>query len=273
LVANAFVRELEPFYFGELSAPLYGCFHLTLAPKRSYVAVLCPPMGDEAIRVHRAYKQLALRLSRAGFPALRFDYFGMGDSSGDDVDATLSRWESDIALAIEEAKKRSGATQVILIGLRMGASLALRVASQRGDVSGAVVWEPIVSGADYLSAMAEAHQNKLNYFLTEPINQSDEAQDVTELLGFVLSARMRAEIESLNLLNLAAINARQRVFLLERASSEAVEQLKVRLQSQSNAVSYQCLDDPPIWGEDPDKGLVPGQTFKAIISWFSEKLL
>ena len=67
--------------------------------------VLCYPWGSEYIHAHRALRQLATRLSMAGFHTLRFDYFGTGDSAGEMEDADLGVWEDDIETAIEELKK------------------------------------------------------------------------------------------------------------------------------------------------------------------------
>ena len=53
--------------------------------------VLCYPGGQEYIRSRRAFRQLAIRLSSAGFPVLRFDYHGCGDSSGDDDEGKISQ--------------------------------------------------------------------------------------------------------------------------------------------------------------------------------------
>lgn len=274
MISNSEIRELEPFYFGDTTgSPLYGCYHPAQAARRSTAVVFCAPLGDEGIRIHRAYKQLALRLSRAGFASLRFDYFGTGDSAGEDFEASLRQWQADINLAIEETKQRSGAAQVILIGLRLGAALALRTASHRQDIRGLVLWEPVTSGREYLQALEEAHQNRLNYFLTDPANNVDPSSTITELMGFALSETMRQEIEQLNLFEVSQLDAVSAVLLVEKAATDAASRLQDHLLKQSINVVYQCLDDPAIWGEDPDKALIPGQTLKAVMSWISEKYL
>lgn len=271
LVAHSIVPELEPFYFGDPDGLLYGCCHAASGGQRNVAVVLCPPLGDEAIRIHRAYKQIALRLSRAGFPVLRFDYYGWGDSAGQDTDATLSRWKTDIGTAIEEVKGRSGAARVVLIGLRLGATLALQTVSRRDDVAGIVLWEPVAKGTDYLAEVEEAHRSKLDYFQSDPVYTSGLPEGMTEILGFVLSAAMRQQIEELNVFDVAFSTKAFPVLIVERTTTESVSQLNDYLLSQSFQVNYQCLDDPAIWGEDPDKALIPAQTLKAITSWFNEK--
>lgn len=269
MVTNQVIGEAKPYYFGEADAPLYGCFHPAQASVRGYAVVLASPLGDEAIRIHRAYRQLALRLSQAGFPTLRFDYFGSGDSAGEDVEATLQRWQDDLALAIEEVKKQSGLDRVVLMGLRLGGVLSLRAASQRQDVHGVVLWEPVTSGSDYIQSLIEAHETRLNYFFTEP-DTDGVPSDILELLGFSLSAAMRAEIEGLNLFEVTPPDRLVGVLLVERAATDVAARLKAHLEGQAVRVVYQCLDDPSVWGEDPDKALIPGQTLKAIMNWMNE---
>lgn len=73
---------------------------------------------------HRQFVLLARRLAAAGFAVMRFDYRGMGDSSGarqgfDEVD-------DDIAVAINTLQRTCPAVQhVVLWGLCDGASAAL----------------------------------------------------------------------------------------------------------------------------------------------------
>ncbi len=273
MALKATIRDPKPFYFGDQNAPIYGFYHPPMAPKRSVTVVLCYPLGDEAIRVHRAYKQLALRLSRAGFPTLRFDYFGSGDSAGEDSDATLSRWQIDIAAAIEEARARAETKEVVLVGLRLGASLAMEMASQHQGINGIVIWEPIVQGENYLQILEETHQDRLNYFLTNPSSDNPLVNNGVERLGFVLSSTMQTEIKELNLFESVLFQAGQQVIFIERTPNELSARFVDYLRAQSPQVIYTCVKDPAIWGEDPDKALVPGQTFKTIMNWFNESFL
>ena len=72
-------------------------------------AVLCAPWGQEYMRTHRALRQLATQLDRAGIHVFRFDYFGTGDSSGDSDAGTPLRWIEDIRSAADEPRGASPA--------------------------------------------------------------------------------------------------------------------------------------------------------------------
>ncbi len=119
-------------------------------------AVLCHPWDTEYTYAHRSMRQLATRLSMRGYDTLRFDYFGTGDSGGEQSQADLAGCESDLEAAIETVKDIAGAQRVALIGLRVGAHIAARVAARLPDeVAALVLWDPIVSGDEYVRSLPD----------------------------------------------------------------------------------------------------------------------
>ena len=73
---------------------------------------------------HRQFVQLSRRLAAGGFPTLRFDYRGMGDSTG--TPRTFEQCGPDIAAAIDALRANcEGVERVVLWGLCDAASAAL----------------------------------------------------------------------------------------------------------------------------------------------------
>lgn len=83
-------------------------------------------VGGPQYRVgsHRQFVLLARRLAAAGFAVMRFDYRGMGDSSGER--RRFDEVDDDIAVAIDTLQRTCPSVQrVVLWGLCDGASAAL----------------------------------------------------------------------------------------------------------------------------------------------------
>jgi pimeloyl-ACP methyl ester carboxylesterase len=88
---------------------------------------------------------------------LRFDYYGCCDSLGESVDATCTRWRSDVVAAYDALVQRTGAQQIVGVGVRLGATLLASVASIL-ELSALVLWDPVERGDQYLAELRRAHR-------------------------------------------------------------------------------------------------------------------
>lgn len=121
----------------------FGWHHRAAAARRDVGVVLCRPFGYEAICAHRTYTMLAEGFAHDGFDVLRFDYQGTGDSSGSDTDPDrVAAWLESIAAAVAELRRASGVSRIVLVGVRLGATLAARAAAALGGVDSLVLWAP-----------------------------------------------------------------------------------------------------------------------------------
>lgn len=259
-------RLEEPFFFGAEQS-LFGVYYPPADTGQQIGVVVCHPWGQEYIRAHRACHQLALRLSNLGVPALRFDYYGTGDSAGEDEEASVQRSLESIATAIEELRTRSGVTRIALVGMRLGATLAALAGPQHPDVERVVLWEPLVNGAEYLEELKAWHSRNMLYFLG---NIKDSGpKTVTEILGFALSQQMVSEIGAINLLG-NTVKPADQVMVIEREKLATTTELCQHLKDGGAAVAYHQVDAPQMWTENPDKALVPHQTLETIVNWMME---
>lgn len=142
---------MNPVSFGPDDG-LYGV--VTEAQGVAERAVLiCPPIGQEMIRSHRAVRRLADRLSINGADVLRFDYFGTGHSQGGDDEGTPDRWVDDIRAAATFLRSVSGASALTVIGLRAGALLSL--AAEVRAVRRLILWDPVLDPEVWLDSLRE----------------------------------------------------------------------------------------------------------------------
>jgi dienelactone hydrolase len=171
--------------------------------------VIVPPFGYEAICAHRTLKHLAEDIAGAGFIALRFDLDGTGDSAGDDTDNDrMEAWLASIGDACDLVRG-NGAAQLALVGVRLGAALAILCARDREDVRALVAFNAVVSGKAYLREL-RVLQNAMN--LAPPPTRFEEGGQETN--GFLLNAQVCERLKNLDLTTMAATSAD--LWLLER---------------------------------------------------------
>ena len=197
--------SIRPLVFGPTGRRLFGIFHPTSAPAAPRAVVLCTAFGQEAIRAQRMMRVLAERLARNGHPVLRFDYFGTGDSSGDDLDADLAGWGGDLIEADGELRSLSGAATTTWLGMRLGATIALSAAANApGGLARLVLWDPVLDGSRYLEHLRQRHVATLEAAFSLPQRPSftEQARDPTrfcdEAMGFALPAALRDQLRQLS---------------------------------------------------------------------------
>jgi alpha-beta hydrolase superfamily lysophospholipase/acyl carrier protein len=154
--------QRTPFYFGRRR--LFGFYHPAAAGADAAVLV-CSSVGHEHTRAYRTVRELCEVSALAGLPALRFEYSGVGDSAGELATADVDAWTMDILDAADELRRRSGARCLHVVGLRLGAALAVRALKQaQGDFGVLCLWDPLLSGREFLT-LASAFQRQ---YLRDP---------------------------------------------------------------------------------------------------------
>jgi uncharacterized protein len=258
------MHALEPFYFGEPPSSRFAVFHPTPEPA-SHVAVLCYPLGHEYVRAHRAYRNLAAGLVRAGTPTLRFDYLGSGDSSGD-APLGVSQWLLDIDAAIAEAKRRAGAQRVSLIGLRFGAMLASLAAVQRDDVETLVLWDPVLNGAEYLEELSRVQRQWLHDRLGA--DAEGALNRPSELIGLPVNEVLLAEIRRLEL-GAADRPSATRIHVVESTATERASTCVSDMRGRGWPVTYQHVACAGDWlnYEAVHQLLLPHEILKTIVDY------
>ena len=261
----------EPFFFGIGEKTLFGCYHPPLnGVAQSYGIILCYPLGQEYIRSHRTFLQLAVRLAHAGFPVLRFDFFGTGDSAGDCNDGNIRQWILDISTAVDEIKKRSGLSKFCLVGLRLGGTLSVIAGARRNDIQSMVLWNPVVSGEAYVAELKSLQKNMIRYSYLSDIKAGQK--DYTEILGVRVSNDLFSDLKGIDLLE-TNISPAQKLLIIDNGEDPATNNLNSHLANVGSRSEYHALTAPKIWLDEPNVGLVPHQVLKRILRWVSTECL
>ena len=266
---SSLTSRIIPFYFGPPDKQLFGCYH---APQsqvpRSCAVVLCYPAGQEYIRSHRSFLQLANRIARAGFHVLRFDFYGCGDSAGSDTDVRLPQLSRDIHHAVDLMRAKYGVTEIVLVGLRLGAALALLTAAERSDIDKIVLWEPTVVGKDFMKELRLLHRKRIQSFPAKIYLPSANGHH-SEISGFALPEPLCEELEAFDLRNTTR-KPTDRVFFVAHEPGGIDKALVARLREMSVVVDTETVPGPRIWFEDVNKVLVPHQVLQSIVTWLAK---
>ncbi|RYE99043.1 MAG: hypothetical protein EOO77_36185 [Oxalobacteraceae bacterium] len=121
--------------------------------------VICYPAPQDMMRANHSQVLLSRKLQSQGFPVMRFDYLGTGDSAGEIT--TLKQWREDLMDAVAAFKKKSGVKTVSLIGTRLGATLAV-LSSQEVGFKRLILWDPVINGIELLDSYRKAHDMMLH---------------------------------------------------------------------------------------------------------------
>lgn len=198
----------KPFFFQNGSNHLFGILHRsTTAKTQTQGFVFCHPCFEEKLWAHRVFVGMARELAQRGYPVLRFDYMGHGDSDGVFEQATVTTRLADIGSAVQMLRKETGVAQVSLLGLRLGATLASLSANSLPGVTRLVLWDPIVDGAAYmqevllsnLATQSAVHQ-KILYTREQLVAQMQAGQSVN-IEGYGLTQDFYIETSAIKLQN------------------------------------------------------------------------
>jgi alpha/beta superfamily hydrolase len=261
-----------PVLFGDPAAPLYGVYHgpePTAATSRG--VVLCQPAFHECTAAHRAVRGLAEQFARAGVHALRFDYRGTGDSAGDATECDMEGWTADIGTALDELQASRGLTDVGLVGLRLGASLAAGAAARRPGLACLVLWEPIVEGRRYLEDLRLLQQAWVDFEAEQrPSARSRASAD--EMLGHPLPPALAAGLAALDM-QAGDPAAAERVLLVDEGVTDRLDALCRRCVQAGARVEHLRVDGGRVWSRDADgeQAQVPRALLTNIVDWVARE--
>lgn len=119
---------------------LFGMLHRpTRVSQRRMAIILLSPGVKMRVAPHRLYNDMAERFTALGYPVLRFDFYGLGDSEGEATEELLvdlygaiqlGRYIGDTMAAMDWMEHQLGISRFILSGLCGGAITGLLTGAQ-----------------------------------------------------------------------------------------------------------------------------------------------
>ncbi len=247
---------MKTFFFA--NNELYARLHEPSKAQRTRGAVLlCNSIFTEANNIAWGYNRLASLLASEGYYVLRFDYYGCGNSWGEDEDGGPMRWQQDIAAAAQKLIEVSGFRTLSVVGFRYGATLASNLSKIIVDKF--ILWEPVISSREYINLF----ENRYLDLIANPtgsqkniVNESDR-----EILGFYCPARMRAALEKLVLLDGPLISECATVHLVTNDQTPHFTALAEDLDRVAKRLVIDQVND----------NILPIQTYNDLLAWLPGK--
>jgi len=245
-----------PFFFPNGNYRLFGILHEPKSPSKKEGFVFCAPFAEEKLWVHRVFVSFARDLASKGYPVLRFDYMGNGDSEGNFEESSLETMLSDTRCAISTLREKvSGVESVNLLGLRLGATIASLVGENGSDVNRLILWEPVVNGSAYMTEMirinlaTQTAVYKKILYNTDALIQKMKNGETVNVDGYEMSWPLYEQIAGVDLLSRK--NGCEGQVLIVQTSrkegkiSQPLEKLKEKFATCELAVAV----EDPFWKE------------------------
>lgn len=252
----------DPQFIEGPSGPL---FTVTYAPPDAGSgtapgALILPPFAEEMNRSRRMMALLGRALAARGMTATVLDLYGTGDSAGDFAEARWDIWLRDAAAARDWLSTRVQGG-LSYIGIRLGACLALELASQAPAPERLVLWSPVLRGDQMINqflrvrALAGIGQTGGQSGPKESAKDLRErlrGGEVLEIAGYALHPELAAAIEGLRLAELAAGCPSPLAWMelageAGAAPSPAVAQALETVQGAGAAIEFDTLAGDPYW--------------------------
>lgn len=218
--------------------------------------LVCNPLFEERKPAQRILVETARALCQAGYAVLRFDYRGCGDSSGEFEAFSVPDWLADIESAAAFLKARVSAPSAGVLGLRLGAALALKAGSAKSLFDFAVLWEPVLQGREYLEQ--ELRRKLMKEMMTFGRSQVSRDFLIQELAqgrtidfdGHPVTPALHRDLGSLDL-NALSAPLPARGLLLAIGSSEKPSPALIacgdQLRKSGMAAEVQAVREQPFW--------------------------
>jgi pimeloyl-ACP methyl ester carboxylesterase len=235
--------------------PTVGVLSAPIRPASDFGWIICHSFAMEQVWLQPLEVALARGLAIAGFHALRFHCQGYGDSEGSTSEIGLEAHVRDCLDAIRVLRDETGASNVGLVGARVGGTVAA-LAADRSDATRIVLWNPVVDGRRYVDALTRAAM------VTELSSSSQvrsEADDVDarfaeagilDVQGFPITRGVMEEFTGFNLLQaLTRFRGEALIIQVSRTTRPRpdLEQLRARIETVGGQSSIQVLQDPEAW--------------------------
>lgn len=164
-------------YFAVPGAHLYTVLHQVTNPVAR--ALLAGPFVSERQYSYEAWVRWARYLAARKIEVLRYDYRGIGESTGDFDEMNFEHWREDVELLADWLGRRSPSMPLLLHGMEVGAILTAS-AFDRGIGDGLLLWSPPATANHALRAILRRWAG-MEQLYESPDNRKSVSEHIREL--------------------------------------------------------------------------------------------
>ena len=235
-----------------------------LHPAAGNVGVLMvSPWGFEELTIRKSWRVLAEMMAAQGFPCMRFDLPGTGDSLERELDIlNLEQWLEPIRQAAQQLRQQTHVQRMIIVAQGMGVLLAQQVADQIGTEA-FVAMAPMAEGRSGIRELAlwgkmiaEVHNVPVEMGPNVGVN----------VAGYMLAEPLTDQIKKLRLNNEIPSTMRKALVVARpNRATDADATASFRARGVETAeISYTGYDELV---SDPTRSETPLWAFENIVEW------
>jgi alpha-beta hydrolase superfamily lysophospholipase len=222
---------------------------------------MCPPLGRDLVKSYSAYRLLAERLAENGTAVIRFDYVGTGDSADWDGEVSaVPQWLDSVSEALNLARG-NGATEIALVGMGVGAAIAVEAAARDGRVNRLVLWDPM-TGRSFIRKNSALTALRMSVPALRPDGS-------VETPGFTFTASTVKDLERMRIEG-GVGPLPDRILILERPEGRKKRSAAGALMGRSSVDVLPCPEQRYLLDAEPPFQRQPFSDIASVAEWLLE---
>lgn len=273
------MRETEsarPIYLRDGAVPVFGFLHEPPGPALADTGVLMvPPFGWDETCSYRSRRDWACDLALAGFPALRIDLPGTGDSAGSPRDpGQLASWTEAAAHGARTLRELTGVRRVAAIGIGLGGLVLCNAIHDGAAIDELVLWAAPARGRALvreLRAFASLEDSTLGAMADAELGPPPLPDGYVWAGGFLLSDETARDLDALDVSALALPHGRPaRALMLDRDGVSVDKRLRAHLERCGARVTVASGKGYGAMMAQPHHSRPPLAVFAHVRAWLAE---
>jgi alpha-beta hydrolase superfamily lysophospholipase len=243
-------------YLDTTADPVLAVLHHATGDRKDTAVLMAPPFGWEDVCSYRSRRAWAESLAAQGFPVLRLDLPGTGDSAGD---ATVAASVDALTAAAGWLRAATGCPRVAAVGIGLGGLYACAAASAGAAYDDLVLWAVPARGRTLVREVRAFARLGQGAVLPDGSLAAN---------GFVLPAATAADLDALDLTTLPPPATVTRALLLDRDGIAVDDGLRTFLAHAAVTAApgpgYAALM------ARPQESVPPREVMATVASWLAE---